>query len=87
MKRRKIVPFKGDQLALSLPPDQKPKTKTWVTTSELATDHGVSPQTLHRLRKMGLFNRRDYKVKNPLAARPTYLFHRQRCLKKLETLL
>lgn len=59
----------------------------WVTTTELADLHGVDRQTIHRLRALKYFEKKkEYKLKNPLAARPTYLYHRQRCLKKLESL-
>lgn len=68
-----------------------PKTKSlqvscWVDTSTAAEALGITPRHLRHLRSQGLFKLgKHYRIaSSPLSARPTYLWHVERCGHALE---
>jgi len=59
--------------------------KDWLDTDRAAVKLGITPRQLRELRKQGFFKAgKHYRKKNPLAARPAYIWHVEKCLKILE---
>ncbi len=58
----------------------------WQDTKTAAEALGISPRHLRHLRSQGLFKiAKHYRVASgPLSARPTYLWHVERCGQALE---
>ena len=62
------------------------QTSSWVDSNTAAQALGISPRHLRKLRLQGLFKLgKHYRIPcGPLAARPTYLWHVERCGQALE---
>ncbi len=60
----------------------RPISSEWSETAAAADEMGITPRQLRRLRKQ-LKAGTHYRVKNPRAARPEYLWH----VKRIEPLL
>lgn len=59
--------------------------KDWMETEEAAVKLGIAPRQLRKLRAKGIFKSgKHYRKKNPIASRPTYIWHIERCSKILE---
>lgn len=59
--------------------------KDWLETDQAAVQLGITPRQLLKLRSKGIFKvGRHYRKKNPVAARPTYIWHVEKCSKILE---
>ncbi|WP_103666438.1 hypothetical protein [Pseudanabaena sp. BC1403] len=59
--------------------------KDWIPTEQAAVELGITPRQLRKLRLQGVFKAgKHYRKKNPIAARPTYVWHCDRCAKVLE---
>lgn len=58
----------------------------WVDTNTASKALGISPRHLRHLRSQGLFKLgKHYRIaSSPLSARPTYLWHVERCGQALE---
>lgn len=60
-----------------------------ISTTELADLLGISIDTLYRLKEQGIFKRGPkchYWKVNPIAARPTYRWNKELCLKTWDEL-
>lgn len=58
--------------------------KDWLSTTRAAADLGLTPRQLLALRAAGVLESgKHYRKKNPQAARPSYLWHVDRCSKIL----
>jgi hypothetical protein len=54
--------------------------KDWLSTEATADALGITPRQLLALRAAGVFKaRKHYRKKNPIAHRPTYIWHCDRC--------
>ncbi|MGB3787802.1 MAG: hypothetical protein WA949_07315 [Phormidesmis sp.] len=53
--------------------------ETWIGTTALSKEIGVSRKFLWNNRLKLFQAGRDYRLKNPTAYRPTYTWHRERC--------
>lgn len=52
----------------------------WLSTHQAAMQLGISASLLLRLRSEGFFKiKTHYRKKNPRSARPTYIWHIDRC--------
>lgn len=62
------------------------QTSCWVDSKTAAQALGISPRHLRKLRSQGLFKLgKHYRIpSSPSAARPTYLWHIERCGHALE---
>lgn len=59
--------------------------KDWIETEQAALQMGITPRQLLKLRSKGVFKAgKHYRKKNPIAARPSYLWHVEKCSKILE---
>ena len=59
--------------------------KDWIETDQAAVQLGITPRQLLKLRSKGIFKAgKHWRKKNPIAARPTYVWHAERCSKILE---
>ncbi len=59
--------------------------KDWIETEQAAFKLGITPRQLLKLRSKGVFKAgKHYRKKNPIAARPTYVWNVDRCEKVLE---
>jgi len=57
----------------------------WMDTDLAAIELGITRRQLLKLRLKGVFKSgKHYRKKNPIAARPTYVWHIERCSKILE---
>ncbi|MDX2254701.1 MAG: hypothetical protein NW214_04215 [Pseudanabaenaceae cyanobacterium bins.39] len=59
--------------------------KDWMETEQAALQLGITPRQLLKLRSKGIFKAgKHWRKKNPIAARPTYIWHVEKCSKILE---
>jgi hypothetical protein len=59
--------------------------KDWLETDQAAVKLGITRRQLLKLRSKGVFKSgKHYRKKNPIAARPTYIWHVEKCSKILE---
>lgn len=59
--------------------------KDWIDTDQAAVQLGITRRQLLKLRLKGVFKAgKHYRKKNPIAYRPTYVWHVERCSKILE---
>lgn len=59
--------------------------KDWIETEQAAVELGITPRQLLKLRSKGVFKAgKHWRKKNPIAARPTYIWHVEKCSKILE---
>jgi len=59
--------------------------KNWLETEKAALQMGITPRQLLKLRSKGIFKAgKHYRKKNPVAYRPTYIWHVEKCSKILE---
>jgi hypothetical protein len=59
--------------------------KDWIDTDQAAFQLGITRRQLLKLRLQGVFKAgKHYRKKNPIAYRPTYVWHVERCSKILE---
>jgi hypothetical protein len=65
----------------------RPPSPEWKTTAEICQILNCSGRHLYNLRAQGILKfKKHWKVKNPHAARLTYLYHEQRCQDALDAL-
>ena len=59
--------------------------KDWIDTDQAALQLGITPRQLLKLRSKGVFKAgKHWRKKNPIAARPAYVWHVEKCSKILE---
>jgi len=59
--------------------------KDWLNTEATAAALGITSRQLLALRAAGVFKTKEhYRKKNPIAARPTYIWNVVRCAKAIE---
>lgn len=65
----------------------KPKTgePLWKSTNEAALELGLTPRALRELRAT-LTHGRHYRLKNPISARPTYVWHVETIAREMDKL-
>ena len=70
-----------------MPKTQSPQKSCWADTNTAAEALGLKSRHLRKLRLQGLFKLgKHYRVASgPMSARPTYLWHVERCGQALET--
>jgi hypothetical protein len=69
-----------------MPKRGRPLSKQWMNSNDAAAHLGISPRQLRKLRTEGLFKLGTHYriISKPGAARPTYLWHGDRCAEALE---
>jgi hypothetical protein len=61
------------------------KQGDWIDTDQAALQLGITRRQLLKLRSKGIFKAgKHYRKKNPIAARPAYIWHVEKCSKILE---
>ncbi len=59
--------------------------KDWISTDKAAVQLGITPRQLLKLRSQGIFKIGiHYRKVNPIAYRPSYIWHCERCAKVLD---
>jgi predicted ArsR family transcriptional regulator len=58
-------------------------SSAWAETNQAAEELGITPRQLRKLRASLFKAGTHYRVKNPTAARPEYLWHVEKCAKQL----